>query len=58
MKLEIWSYSRETYERMHAEGERRFGSDCKHASTQAGVCQKCLRKVKTNGQEAGTRIQG
>ncbi len=44
-KLEIWSYSQETYELMHREGERRFGSACKHKQVKNGCCVKCLRQV-------------
>ena len=27
------------------EGDRRFGSECKHEKTKNGHCLKCLRKV-------------
>lgn len=30
---------------MHAEGKRRFGSECKHEQVKGGHCVACLRKA-------------
>lgn len=38
-------YRRLEYEVARREGERRFGSDCRHEATEAGRCKQCLRKV-------------
>lgn len=35
----------EQYELALWEGEKRFGSECKHAHVKAGRCIECLRKV-------------
>lgn len=36
---------KDMYAFMYAEGKRRFGTECKHESTQNGVCKNCLRPV-------------
>lgn len=33
------------YELALKDGNRRFGSDCKHEVTNNGICVNCLRKV-------------
>ena len=37
----------ELYELMLKQGEKRFGSECKHEKVRHGRCLKCLRKVVT-----------
>jgi len=36
---------KQLYELALREGNRRFGSACKHEKTKNGHCVKCLRKV-------------
>ena len=36
----------EQYELALREGERRFGSECKHTEVKDGICLNCFRKVK------------
>lgn len=33
------------YELAKEQGDKRFGSECKHVHTRNGRCLKCLRKV-------------
>ncbi len=33
------------YELALKEGNKRFGSECKHKETKNGYCKNCLRKV-------------
>lgn len=37
----------ELYERALAQGNTRFGSDCKHERVVNGKCARCFRKVVT-----------
>ncbi|MBA7478303.1 hypothetical protein ES707_13726 [subsurface metagenome] len=44
--MKIFEYSeQDLYEVMKREGDKRFGSDCKHENIKNGVCVDCLRKV-------------
>jgi hypothetical protein len=36
---------RQQYELAKEQGEKRFGSECKHTQTKDGYCCQCLRKV-------------
>lgn len=36
----------EEYELAKSEGDKRFGSECKHENVKNGYCTNCLRKVK------------
>lgn len=35
----------EEWEFMFRQGEKRFGSECKHEHSVGGICKNCLRKV-------------
>ncbi len=35
----------ELYWRMHEQGKKRFGSECRHESVKNGKCSNCLRQV-------------
>ena len=44
--MEIFDYSEEDlYELAKKEGDKRFGSGCKHENNKNGICTNCLRKV-------------
>jgi len=44
--MKIFEYSeQDLYELTKREGDKRFGSDCKHENIKNGVCVDCLRKV-------------
>jgi hypothetical protein len=36
---------RVAYKLAKKQGDKRFGSECKHENVKDGVCQQCLRKV-------------
>jgi len=40
----------ELYEFMLKQGERRFGSECKHERVRNGRCLNCLRRVITKSK--------
>ena len=47
--MKIFNYSdKDLYEIMKQEGDKRFGSECKHEKTKNGMCINCLRRVITN----------
>lgn len=37
---------RKEYEEALKQGNKRFGSTCKHEKTQNGYCLNCLRKIR------------
>ncbi len=41
---------RQQYELAKEQGEKRFGSECKHTRTKGGYCCACLRKVVRTAQ--------
>ena len=43
---------REEYEMALREGDRRFGSECKHEHVKNGRCTQCLRVVVTRRRAA------
>jgi hypothetical protein len=38
---------KDEYELALKQGNKRFGSECKHKKIKKGICQNCLRKVIT-----------
>ena len=45
--VKVFGYTeKELYEYMRKEGEKRFGSECKHKRIKNGYCLDCLRKVR------------
>ena len=44
--MKLFEYSeKDLYELAKSEGDKRFGSECKHESVKNGTCKNCLRKV-------------
>jgi len=47
--MDYFNYSdKDLYEIMKQEGDKRFGSECKHEKTKNSICINCFRKVITN----------
>ena len=45
--MKVLNYSeKDLYELMKQQGDKKFGSECKHENIKNGVCVNCLRKVK------------
>jgi hypothetical protein len=46
MIVKLWSYTdRDLYELMKKQGDKRFGSECRHEKVRNGICTNCLRRV-------------
>ena len=46
--MNLFNYSeKDLYELAKQQGDKKFGSECKHGQVKNGTCTNCLRKVKT-----------
>lgn len=44
--IKLFNYTeKDLYELMKKQGDKRFGSECKHERTKHGYCLNCLRKT-------------
>ncbi len=46
---------KDEYKLAKAQGDKRFGSECKHEVVKHGHCVNCLRRVMTKAQVRGIK---